>query len=145
MEDIQYIKNYLSAHGIRKTPPRIELLGLFISSKHGLSHKDIKERITSTQDNVTIYRTLNTFCEKGLIHKVPDSNNTAKYALCLPKCTEKPHCNDHIHFICNKCNNTFCMNDTKIPEIQKTKGFKVKSLSITLEGECPDCCTTKEH
>jgi len=65
------IQEYLAAHDVRKTPFRIELLGLFIENKNSLSHQVIKERITSTQDKVTIYRALDAFLEKGLIHKYP--------------------------------------------------------------------------
>lgn len=137
--DKNNIQDYLSAHGIRKTPFRIELLGLFIENKHSLSHQDIKERITSTQDKVTIYRALDSFLEKGLIHKVPDANNVSKYALCPEECSEHAHHHNHVHFICTSCDETYCLDGVKVPEIKDIKGFKVKNAKFTLEGDCPDC------
>ncbi|MGB0523380.1 MAG: Fur family transcriptional regulator [Flammeovirgaceae bacterium] len=139
MMDQQHVKDRLSAHGIRKTAFRIELLTLFMEHKHSLSHQEIKEKIKSTPDKVTIYRALNAFLKKGLIHKVPDVNNRAKYALCLPESSEKSYGQNHVHFICNTCNHTFCLDGIDIPIVEDTQGFKVKSLKVTVEGECPNC------
>ncbi|MFT7249437.1 MAG: Fur family ferric uptake transcriptional regulator [Arcticibacterium sp.] len=139
MIDKKNIQEYLVAHDVRKTPFRIELLGLFMENKNSLSHQEIKERTTSTRDKVTIYRALDTFLKKGLIHKVPDANNVSKYALCPPECSKGSHEHNHIHFICNRCNNTFCIDKIKVPVIKDIIGFKVKSSKLTLEGECPDC------
>lgn len=133
------IQDYLKAHGLRKTAFRIELLKLFSKSKHSLSHQDIRERITSTQDKVTIYRGLNAFLEKGLIHKVLDANNVFKYALCLEEHAKETPTHDHAHFLCNECNNTFCLYEVKLPVYKNVDGFQVVNSKLTLEGYCPDC------
>ena len=139
MMEKQNIQNLLSAHGIRKTRFRVELLGVFMESKYGLSFKDIKGRIRSTQDKVTIYRALDAFLDRGLIHKVPAKNNISKYALCTEECSEKIYEQDHAHFICTQCGNTFCMGDIELPVVKEIKGYKVKKYKLTLEGDCPDC------
>ena len=139
MMEKQNIQDLLSAHGIRKTTFRMELLGVFIESKYGLSFKDIKGRITSTQDKVTIYRALDAFLEKGLIHKVPATNNVSKYALCPEEYSEETYEEDHAHFICTQCGNTFCMDEIELPVFKNIKGYKVKKSKLTLEGDCPDC------
>ena len=41
-------------------------------------------------DRITIYRTLKTFEEKGIVHSIRD-NNTSKYILCDHGCDEKTH------------------------------------------------------
>lgn len=133
------IQDYLKAHGLRKTAFRIELLKLFIKSKHSLSHQNIRERITSTQDKVTIYRGLNAFLEKGLIHKVLDANNVFKYALCLEEHDQETPTHNHAHFLCNECNNTFCLYEVKLPIYKNIAGFQVVNSKLILEGYCPDC------
>lgn len=135
----QHIQDYLKAHGLRKTAFRIELLQLFLESKHSLSHQDIREKITSTQDKVTIYRGLNAFLEKGMIHKVPDTNNILKYALCQEEHSKETSEQGHAHFLCNECHNTFCMYDVKLPAYTNVDGFQVVNSKLTLEGCCPDC------
>ena len=64
--DKEYIGELLITNGIRKTLFRLELLEVFMQSKYGLSFKDIKERITSTSDKVTIYRALAIFEKKRI-------------------------------------------------------------------------------
>jgi len=137
--DRQYIPELLLKNGIRKTLFRSELLEVFIQSKYGLSFKDIKERITSTQDKVTIYRALAIFEEKGLIHKVPNTIDVSKYALCPEVCSEKAPKHNHVHFICTQCENTFCMSEVELPVLKKINGYEIKKSNLTLEGDCPDC------
>ncbi|MCG8328646.1 MAG: transcriptional repressor [Chitinophagales bacterium] len=139
MMEKQNIQDLLSAHGIRKTTFRVELLEVFIESKYGLSFKDIKDKVISTKDKVTIYRALDAFLEKGLIHKVPATSNISKYALCPEECSEETHKHDHAHFICNQCGNTFCMDEVELPVFKNIKGYEIKKSKLTLEGDCPDC------
>jgi len=139
MTEKQNPQDCLSAHGLRKTPFRVELLKLFMESKHSLSHQNIRERITSTKDKVTIYRGLAAFLEKGLIHKVPDPNNVVKYALCPEEHSQNTNEHSHAHFLCNECHNTFCMYDVKLPLYTNVDGFKILNSNLTLEGYCPDC------
>lgn len=137
--DKQNIQDLLVTNGIRRTPFRIELLEVFVEMKYGLSYKDIKERITSTQDKVTIYRALAIFEKKGLIHKVPNTSEVSKYALCPETCSAEEHVHNHAHFICSQCNNTYCIDEVELPEIKAIKGYNIKKSNLTLEGDCPDC------
>ncbi|OJJ15026.1 hypothetical protein BKI52_39865 [marine bacterium AO1-C] len=135
----QHIQDYLKARGLRKTAFRIELLKLFLESKHSLSHQDIRRKITSTQDKVTIYRGLTTFLEKGLIHKVLDANQVFRYALTIEENPEDAPKHNHAHFLCKECHNTFCLYEVKLPEYKDVDGFQVINSKLTLEGYCPDC------
>ena len=53
-------------------------------------------------DRITIYRTLKTFEEKGIVHSIQD-NNTSKYILCDDGCDEKTHkigiCSSTVKFV----------------------------------------------
>ena len=140
--DKQNIRELLLTSKIRKTQFRIELLEVFTQSKYGLSFKDIKAKITSTKDKVTIYRALAVFEEKGLIHKVPNTSDVSKYALCPEVCSEESHVHNHAHFICNQCEKTFCMDEIDLPELKKIKGYNIKKSNLTLEGDCPDCISS---
>ncbi|KXX69956.1 Fur family transcriptional regulator [Flammeovirga sp. SJP92] len=137
MKNEQNIFDLLSSYGIRKTNFRIELLRLFLQKGHGLSHKDIKEEIQCMPDKVTIYRALDTFLEKGIIHRVPDINNVSKYALTNTTSTQSQH--NHAHFICKECKKTFCMSEIQIPEVRSKNGFAIESTKLVLEGICPNC------
>lgn len=131
---------YLANHGIRRTSFRIELLELFMKNDHSLSHRDITKKITNLPDKVTIYRALDSFEEKGLIHKVPDANNVARYALCSHQCSSESHDHDHIHFVCNSCEETYCLDQTKVPTITLPVGYRINNIHLTVSGIC-DACT----
>ena len=69
---------------LRHTYTRENILNGFISKTIALSHADIESFLIDGFDRVTIYRTLKTFLDKGIIHKVLDDQGGIKYALCKP-------------------------------------------------------------
>ena len=130
----------LEKFNLKKTNFRIELIKLFQSSSSSLTADEIKQKINSTNDKVTIYRALTAFEKKCLIHRVPDKSNLIRYALCQKECSKTHHKHNHAHFICNVCAKTFCLDDIKLPQINNTSGFKINKTQLTLEGSCPRCC-----
>ena len=82
---------------------------------------------------------LNAFEKNGLIHKVPDMANLIRYALCQSECSFEKHLHNHAHLLCSNCNETYCVNDFKIPVVNECKGFIIDNLKIILEGSCVDC------
>tara|TARA_B100001741_G_C16514466_1_gene581432 strand:+ start:203 stop:646 length:444 start_codon:yes stop_codon:yes gene_type:complete len=130
----------LSKNGINRTKFRINLLSLFFNSKKSLLIEDILKYFNYSINKATVYRSLDSFEKKGLVHKVPDSNNYKRYSLCKEEeCSANSHAHNHGHFICYSCNQTFCIEDVKSPDIKQLKGFHVKELKLTLEGYCNDC------
>jgi len=132
----------LRDRGLRKTVFRKELLELFYKTSSSLTAEEIRNKIDTTNDKVTIYRALDAFEKNGLIHRVPDKNNLTRYALCKSECSSHQHTHNHAHFICNNCNETFCINEVEIPEIKISKKFQIKSSKLTLEGNCFNCAIT---
>lgn len=141
MTDLDLI---LRNHGLRKTAFRKELLSLFYDARSSLTVEEIKSNVKTTTDKVTIYRALDAFEKNGLIHRVPDKSNLIRYALCHKECNAKEHIHNHAHFICNNCNETYCIEDIKIPIVNQSKGFNIKSTKLTLEGDCPDCINKED-
>ncbi len=134
------LESVLKNHGLRKTAFRKELLSLFYDAHSSLTVEEIKHKVQSTNDKVTIYRALDAFEKNGLIHQVPDKTNLIRYALCHNEdCNTNGHQHNHAHFICDNCNQTFCIDNVKIPEITNAKGFTIKRSKLTLEGICQNC------
>jgi len=137
MADLELI---LKNHGLRKTVFRKELLTLFSDSTSSLTVEEIKSKVKTTNDKVTIYRALDAFEKNGLIHQVPDKSNLIRYALCHEeKCSSSGHQHNHAHFICDNCNKTYCIENVEIPIITNAEGFTIKHAKLTLEGICLDC------
>ena len=133
-------KSILSKNGISRTQFRTELLNLFYSSNISLSVEDILRNFDNSVNKVTVYRSLESFKQKGLIHQVPDSNNLKRYSLCREdECRDGLHNHNHGHFICHSCNQTFCLEEIISPDIRCLKGFYVQELKLTAEGYCNNC------
>jgi Fur family ferric uptake transcriptional regulator len=124
---------------LRTTQTRQEILHLFLRSDYALSHGDIEKEIDSSLDRVTVYRTLKTFLDKGLIHKVLDDEGSLKYALCNEACTVAGHHHNHVHFKCTKCGQTNCLTNVEIPSMKLPKGYKAKEINLLIQGVCEAC------
>ncbi len=125
--------------GIRKTPIRMEVLELFMSAAgKAISHKEI-ELSLADPDRITVYRTLKTFEQKGLIHQVMDGTGISKYALCIDDCDDHNHHDEHAHFRCIKCNKTTCLEGgVHIPD-DMPDGYVIQQAHLILEGKCANC------
>jgi len=134
--------NILVENGLRKTAMRQSVLEIFLDSDIAISQQLIEtslEKQFDKVDRITIYRTLKTFEQKGIIHKAIDGTHTPKYALCVDDCTEHEHHDTHAHFHCDDCSKTYCIEELEAPKIKAPKGFKVKSTHLVINGLCNDC------
>jgi Fur family ferric uptake transcriptional regulator len=127
-------KNHLSITGGRR-----RILELFLQHEGALSHSDIEKKAGEKFDRVTVYRTLQVFLEKGLIHSIPTSDNSIRYALCKDDCSGGQHRDDHVHFICNSCGSTVCLEDVNIPAIQLPRGYISEQVEMLVSGVCKSC------
>ncbi len=127
-------KNQLSV-----TEGRKKILELFLNSDGALAHADIEKNTGETFDRVTVYRTLQTFVDKGIIHHIPTTDNSILYALCKGNCEAGHHHDNHVHFICDECNKTICLDDVTVPDVKLPKGFKPKYAEMVVNGVCGDC------
>jgi len=131
-------KQLLKSHNLRITPFREQVLELFMVNDSAISSRNIQDELKSA-DRITVYRTLKSFIEKGLVHEAFDGTDTPKYALCEDHCNEHAHHDQHVHFHCHSCDQTFCVEDVEVPYVSTPKGFKVSSTNIILKGECEGC------
>lgn len=127
-------RNQLSVTGSRK-----RILELFLDSKGALAHGDIEKKTGEKFDRVTVYRTLQVFLEKGIIHNIPTADNSIRYALCKNDCTEGHHHDNHVHFVCNNCGDTTCLADVLVPSVKLPIGFVPDDYQMVVRGTCKAC------
>jgi Fur family ferric uptake transcriptional regulator len=129
----------LEQSDLRKTAIRKEVLQLFLKNKgRALSSKEIEEALGQA-DRITLYRTLKTFEQSGVIHQAVDGTGTAKYALCLDDCSTHEHHDEHAHFHCLRCGKTICLEGNIEPKVKVPEGYRVHHAHLVLEGECAEC------
>jgi len=76
--------------------------------------------------------------EKGIIHTIPTTDNSVRYALCKD-CSDGNHHDNHVHFICNQCGATLCLEDVAAPEIRLPMGFSIDEIEVVAKGICNQC------
>lgn len=130
-------KKLLKNHTLRITDCRIDVLEKFYKSNHALSFKSLEHDLHE-YDRVTLYRTLNSFINKGLLHRIPSDDGFASYGLCTNECTEIAHRHDHVHFKCNICGHIECLPDYHVPKI-KIPGYQVEEENLIVNGICKLC------
>ncbi len=133
------VKTILKQNRLSVTDSRLKILSLFMKKENALSHADIEKSTGDLFDRVTVYRTLQTFVENGIIHLIPTTDNSVKYALCKDDCAKGHHHDNHVHFICDECNRTICLDSVNIPSIKLPKGFKLNHVEMIVSGICESC------
>jgi Fur family ferric uptake transcriptional regulator len=133
------VSDILKRNQLSVTESRLKILELFRNNNGALAHADIEKRTGEHFDRVTIYRTLQTFVEKGIVHTIPTSDNSVLYALCKDECSEGHHHDNHVHFICDDCGTTYCLENITIPALNLPNGFVVKRTDVIASGICDGC------
>jgi Fur family ferric uptake transcriptional regulator len=139
LENIEQINEILRKNQLSVTGSRKIILELFLHSNGALAHADIEKRTGEKFDRVTVYRTLQSFMEKGIIHTIPTSDNSIRYALCKDDCSEGHHHDNHVHFLCNVCAMTTCLEAVLVPEVKLPKGFRPIDRQMIVSGICGEC------
>lgn len=135
MKNIEKI--LLNKH-IRPTAMRLLILEYLTKQSSTTALAEL-ETAFDHSDRITIYRTLKTFEEKGVIHKVIDDSGVAKFGLCSPYCDENRHRDMHVHFNCSVCHETFCLPSSKIQLPYLPGNFTAEEVNLIVKGICPKC------
>jgi Fur family ferric uptake transcriptional regulator len=133
------VAEILKRNQLSVTESRRKILELFRLTNGALAHADIETKTGEHFDRVTIYRTLQTFVEKGIIHTIPTVDNSVLYALCKDQCSEGHHHDNHVHFICDDCGTAYCLENISIPEVKLPAGFKQIQTDVLVSGICDKC------
>jgi Fur family ferric uptake transcriptional regulator len=132
-------EDILRRNRLSVTNSRQKILDLFLTNSGALAHADIEHKAGLKFDRVTVYRTLQAFVEKGIIHTIPTVDNSIKYALCKNDCFEGHHHDNHFHFVCAECYKTECLEDFVLPVVKLPKDYTAKNVEIVINGVCSNC------
>ena len=128
----------LEQKAVRITPMRQLLLEYFLEQNGTFGLTELETAFPKS-DRITMYRTLKTFEEKGIIHSIDNGTGEVKYALCDEHCTPIHHTDQHPHFQCEQCKQINCIDSLVIPEMELPKGYIQKEMTMMIKGICPDC------
>ena len=131
----------LRSAGLRRTPVRVGVLKVLAASPRALDVPGILGKLPEQTDAVTVYRTLNTFTRKKLIHRVRGEDRSWRYA--AGQSSHSP-AHQHPHFVCDDCGRVECLNEAEVPtgfvrQLGIDAGYAVSYPEVVLHGQCPRC------
>jgi Fe2+ or Zn2+ uptake regulation protein len=132
----------LTKAGLRRTPVRMGVLSLLASARTPLDVPQILAKLPDHTDAVTVYRTLNTFTRKKLVHRIRGEDRSWRYALGNSEAAHPEH--RHPHFVCETCGKVECLKDADIPpsfvrSLGVAPRYQVSYPEVVLHGTCPRC------
>jgi Fur family transcriptional regulator, ferric uptake regulator len=83
----------------------------------------------------TVFRSLDTFSELGVVERIDLPNGDHAYVGCEPA--------HHHHVVCERCGRTTEIDDAGIRDIvrsiERRTGYRIDSHRVELFGRCPSC------
>lgn len=134
------LEKILKNNNVRPTAMRLLVLQFLLNKKEVISLTDLENDFEKS-DRTTLYRTIKTFVENGIAHKIDDGTGITKYALCEENCKCEIETDLHVHFHCNLCKKTSCLPKYKIPAISLPDNFKAEEVNLVVKGVCNVCST----
>lgn len=130
----------LRSRQISVTPQRLALLSILESRRDHPTAEQIYQEVRRQMPAIsfnTVYKTLEVFCQKGLVIKVNPMHEVARYDI---------DTRYHAHLICRQCHFIVDLPDEAAPApplAEEAKaGFLVERYSLTFWGLCPQCQKT---
>lgn len=131
------IENFLSERGVKPTSNRILILRELTKASRAVSLADL-EQLLPTMDKASIFRVLDLFASRQLVHVIEDGSRSLKYEICLSH--DHHTLNDqHVHFYCDNCRETFCLESVAVPSVELPEGYSLRAVNYVVKGLCPRC------
>ncbi len=137
MSSKENFKEILRKSGYKATPSRLAILDTFRKTRRPMSAQEIINALPRDTDQATVYRTLKSLKEKGVIKQIDLRHNHAHYELA--------NLAEHHHLICLHCGRiedvTHCgVEAMESTVIRNSKHFaEIKQHALEFYGICKSC------
>lgn len=133
------VDQLLKQHHLKRTSTRIDVLSKYLQANRALSHSELEKMMGADYDRVTLYRTLKSFEDSGLLHKVYDENGTVRFSTCSDRCHPGEHKDNHVHLHCVECQASYCLDNVSIPKVDLPADIPVHDIYMVVNGTCNNC------
>jgi Fur family ferric uptake transcriptional regulator len=131
------VLDLFTRHGLKPTANRVIVVKALAQAGRPLTLSELVDEVR-TIDKSNIFRALTAFREHHLVHVIEDGGDAVRYELCNSR-EEDEDLDLHVHFYCENCHRTFCLENTPIPPVALAEGFQRHSANYVVKGLCPDC------
>lgn len=133
------IENILGQKEIKPTSNRILVMRELGKATRPISLADLEQLLDYTLDKASIFRVLDLFAEKGVVHVIEDGSWSQKYEMCHSGGIHHTISDQHVHFYCKQCKETHCIETVKVPMVDLPEGFCLHAVNYMIKGICPKC------
>ena len=138
---------FLKEYGLKNTPGRQAVLEVLAQTEEPVSAEEVYRRILAGAEKPsrpvslsTVYRTLSTLAEKGLLLRSSGPDGTLLYQLRDSR---------HRHYlICTRCGSSVPIPGCPLEGLERSlgaeTGFSITGHNLELYGLCPRCARDKE-
>ena len=132
---IQKATTILKENGLKITQNRLDVLSVFIGSEKAFTLLDLEKIYHSKHDRSSIFRSLQTYSEKGILEKFCNASGTSIYAL------NRHHsdCNGNSHFKCKDCETVVSLPSLPTEYLELLGKNKMETMNLLIEGTCENC------
>ena len=127
----------LQHKGIKPTANRILVYRTLCQKASPLSLTNL-EAMMPTMDKSSIFRVLSLFLQHDVVHAFEDGRGIINYELCNEQGICDHH-DSHLHFYCEHCQRSFCLDSVQLPDFKLPDGFCAHNFSFVIKGLCPQC------
>lgn len=136
MEEKELVAS-LESHGIKPTANRLRIARALACAKSPMTLAELETEL-ETIDKSNIFRALSLFRDSHFVHCIEDGCEGSRYELCH-RTHDDGDDDAHVHFHCEKCHRTFCLEDIPVPPVALPDGFAPESVNYVVKGICPSC------
>ncbi|MBS7232436.1 transcriptional repressor [Flavobacterium psychroterrae] len=132
---IQEATTLLKENGLKITQNRLDVLCVFLGSEKAFTLLDLEKIFSLKHDRSSLFRSLQTYYEKGILEKFCNATGTAIYTLNR----HKPDCNGKSHFKCKDCETVVSLPNLPTEYLQLLGNNKMETMNLLIEGTCENC------
>jgi Fe2+ or Zn2+ uptake regulation protein len=130
-----HIDDALRTAGLRRTPQRVAVLDYLL--RHP-DHATVEElwpalnRKHTLASRATVYNTLHSLVNAGLVREFKLDANAARYDACL---------HPHHHFVCDRCGVVEDLDWFEVPALARSRSGarRIRSYEVVVRGVCAKC------
>jgi len=134
--DFVKLKEILVSKGMKVTPQRIALLEALVNLDHHPKAEDIIEYIRKNHPNIatgTVYKTLDTFVDKGIIKRVKTDKDVMRYDAIMQH---------HHHLYCSESDRIEDYFDDELNSVlieyfekKNIPDFQIEDINLQIKGK----------
>ncbi len=133
----------LRAAGLRRTEPRVAVLGYMWKVGHPVAHAEVAEALAKHGlDRVSVYRVLVDLARARVLTRTDVGDHVWRFEL---QRGDRSHYREHPHFVCVSCGAVACLSEKAVRVEaggRAPRAVRAHEVEVQLKGECDACASS---